>query len=303
MLEAEKFALRVACLVLSTAAACAPGVLRAQVGPPADTPIPAQFQDSYKVWQDMKAKAVAPKHVPDWSGLWTRTNSPAGFSFDPKQPPPVEAGHVTAELTPKYQALYEQKLRDVAAGKEYDPLSDCLPSGFPRWLTEPFLREAIVTPRETWWIQEQQNEIRRIYTDGRGHVPEDEAFPLWDGDSIGFWDGNTLVVHTIRVKPTEYNRQQPDYSDQLSSVERIRLTDHNNMEDDITVWDPESLKKPWHVIEHWKRVTTPGLRIDTWSCEENSNVSKNADGTTQLILPGEPGYKDPDKLNVPAAGK
>jgi hypothetical protein len=44
------------------------------------------------------------------------------------------------------------------------------------------------------------------------------------------------------------------------------------------------------------------LRIDTWSCEENSNVSKNADGTTQLILPGEAGYKDPDKLNVPAAG-
>ena len=56
MLETQNFALRVACLVLSAAAALAPGLVLAQVGPPADTPIPAQFQDSYKVYLDMKAK-------------------------------------------------------------------------------------------------------------------------------------------------------------------------------------------------------------------------------------------------------
>jgi hypothetical protein len=301
MTETRTFALSVVCWVLAASASLAPVRALAQAGPPANTPVPAQFQASYKVYLAMKAKAVTPKHLPDWSGLWTRKDAPAGLTFDPKQPPPVEAGHITAELTPKYQALYEQKLRDVAAGREYDPLSDCLPSGFPRWLTEPFLREAVVTRKETWWIQEQQNEIRRIYTDGRGHVPEDEAYPLWDGDSIGFWDGETLVIHTIRVKPTEYNRQQPDYSDQTSAVERVRMTNPTSMEDDITVWDPLSLRKPWHVVEYWYKVTTPGLRIDTWSCEENSNVSKNPDGTTQLILPGEPGYKDPDVLNKPAA--
>lgn len=282
----------------------APGAVLAQnvgvnagKGPPADTPIPAVFQASYNVYREMKAKAVAPQHLPDWSGLWTRRDSPAGFAFDPKQPLPVSAGLVTADLTPKYRALLEAKLRATAAGKDWDPLSYCLPSGFPRWLTEPFLREAVVTPKETWWIQEQMNEIRHIYTDGRGHIPQDEAYLLWDGDSIGFWDGDTLVVHTIRVKPGQYNRDQPDYSEQTSAVERIRMSDPNTMQDDVTVWDPQSLKKPWHVVEYWDRVTTEGLRMDTWSCEENSNVARNPDGSTRILLPGDPGYRDPSALD------
>jgi hypothetical protein len=279
-----------------------PALASAQAGPPANTPIPQQFQDSYKVFLAMKAKAVPPKQLPDWSGLWTRQDSPAGLVFDSSQPLPISAGRITAVLTPKYQAAFEQKLRDVAAGREWDPLSYCLPSGFPRWLTEPFLREAIVTPKQTWWIQEQQNEIRRIYTDGRGHIPEDEAYILWDGDSIGFWDRDTLVIHTIRVRPGQYNRSQPDYSDQTSTVERVRMPDKDTMEDQVTVWDPLSLKKPWHVVMVWKRVTTPGLRIDTWSCEENSNVDRNPDGSTKLILPGEPGYRDPEKLLTPPHG-
>jgi hypothetical protein len=294
--DMRKFSLSAICLTFLAVGGVGPGPTVAQVGPAADTPVPRQFQESYKVYLDMRSNAVAPKELPDWSGLWTRKTGPAGLVFDSNQPLPISAGHITAELTPQYQAMFEKKLRDVAAGREWDPLSDCLPSGFPRWLTEPFLREAVVTRKETWWIQEQQNEIRRIYTDGRGHVPEDEAYSLWDGDSIGFWDKHTLVIHTIRVKPGQYNRSQPDYSDQTSTVERVRLKDKDTMEDDVTVWDPLSLKKPWRVLIYWTKVTTPGLRIDTWSCEENSNVAKTPDGGTRIILPGEPGYRDPEKL-------
>ena len=61
MLERQNLAPRVASVVLSAVAALMPDVILAQVGPPANTPIPAQFQDSYKVYLEMKAKAVAPK--------------------------------------------------------------------------------------------------------------------------------------------------------------------------------------------------------------------------------------------------
>ena len=144
-------------------------------------------------------------------------------------------------------------------------------------------------------VTEQQSEVRRIYTDGRGHVPEDEAYPLWEGDSIGFWDGDTLVVHTINNKEGQYNRGQPDYSDKVSVVERLRKVDANTIEDDITVYDPLSLVEPWHVVNRFGRVTTPNLRINMWSCEENNNVIKTSEGT-QFILKGEQGYKDPKKL-------
>jgi hypothetical protein len=228
--------------------------------------------------------------LPDWTGIWTHEG---GTRFDPKIP---NYQPTSAKLTPEYRAKFEKKLADQKQGIEWDHLSYCLPAGFPRWITEPFLREFVVRPEEVWWINEQQSEVRRIYTDGRGHVPEDEAYSTWTGDSIGFWDGDTLVVHTINNKEGQYNRGQPDYSDKVSTVERIRKVSPDAIEDDITVYDPLSLAEPWHVVNRYVRVKTPNLRINMWSCEENNNVVKTQDGSTQFILKGETGYKDPNSL-------
>jgi hypothetical protein len=260
--------------------------------PAFDTPIASYYQDSWKVFLDLKAKARPPAPV-DWTGVWS--HGPRHTNFDPNQGPndPLPAA---VQLTPKYKAMYEKRMADLKRGVEWDPLSYCLPAGSPRWFTEPFLREFIVTPKETWWINEQQSEVRRIYTDGRGHVPDDEAFPLWEGDSIGFWDGDTLVVHTIHTRAGQYQRGQPDYSEKLSAIEKIRMIDPDTIQDDVTVWDPDALLKPWHVVNKFSRVTTPHIRIDMWSCEENNNVVKDSTGNTNFVLPGEPGYKDPDHL-------
>lgn len=294
-------ALALAALLLAGAAA-APSVAAAQAQPAWNTPIPAEYQDSWKAFLAMKAKAKPRKGpMPDWSGIWTR--GAGGLKFDPDQPGAPADGKITASLTAEADAKYRKKLADVAKGVEWDQLSYCLPAGFPRWLTEPFLREFIVTPKETWWINEQQSEARRIYTDGRGHVPDDEAFALWEGDSIGFWDGDTLVAHTIRVKPGQYQRSQPDYSDKTSTIERIRKIDPDTIEDRVTVWDPWGLKKPWTVVNHYTRVKTAHARIDMWSCEENNNVVKTSEGGSQFVLPGESGYKDPGKiLKAPEGG-
>jgi hypothetical protein len=286
--------------------------------PAADTPVPEQFRASWQAYLQAKAAAHGGTHyskatygrMPDWSGLWSRDLS-HGFQFDSKQTGNgfnVPLGPITAALTPRYQAAYEEKLRQVAAGNEWDQLSDCLPSGYPRWLAEPFLREFIVTPSETWWINEQQSEARRIYTDDRGHLPEAAAQGLWTGESIGFWDDQTLVVHTIRVIHGEYQRTQPDYSDKLSTLERIRMTDHDTIDDEVTVWDPKGLLKPWHVVLRYKRVKDPGARIDMWSCESNNNVIRTPTGGSQFILPGESvkltrTYRDPDTFYLTDAQK
>lgn len=282
--------------------------------PAASTPVAPRYQASYQVYLDMKKKARGGTvytradyaKMPDWSGVWARAGG--GLKFDPAQPGRLSEGHTTADLTPRYEAAYREKLRQVAKGNEWDQLSDCLPAGYPRWLTEPFLREMIVTPQQTWWINEQQSEARRIYTDGRGHVPQGEAKPLWTGDSIGFWDGDTLVVHTISVTHGQYQRQNPDYSESTSTVERIRMVNPNLIEDDVTVWDPKGLNKPWHVVDHYARVTTPHARIDMWSCEANNNVIRTAEGSSQFILPGETvevkrTYREPDVFYLTDAQK
>jgi hypothetical protein len=222
--------------------------------------------------------------LPDWTGIWTRTPG-IGLKFDPAQP---SLEQTTAQLTPDFVRKHKEKLERVAKGIEWDPISNCIPPGYPRWLTEPFLREFVLRPEQTLLINEMVNDIRRIYTDGRGHTPPDEAYPLWNGDSIGFWEGDSLVIHTTQLMGGQYQRSQPDYTDQVETVERWRRVDKDKMAADVTIYDPPSLVKPWHVVQTYARVTTPGLRIRSWVCEENANneVFQNKEGATQHVLPG-----------------
>jgi len=258
----------------------------------------ATYASSWDEFQAMRAAAhggtrMTWRSLPDWTGLWSHEG---GFVFDTTQ----KGAMAPAALTPEYQQRYEQKLAKIKAGVEWDPLSECLPAGYPRWLLEPFLREYIVRPEEAWLLTEQNAEIRRVYTDGRGHVSEDDAYPLWEGDSIGFWDGDTLVIHTNHLKAGPYQRLQPDHSDQVSTVERMRKIGPDTIEDVVDVYDPPALLKPWHVRHTYSRVTTPDLRINHWSCEENNNVVKTDNGTTTFVLPGEKGYRDPDNIAPPS---
>ncbi len=242
--------------------------------------------------------------MPDWSGVWQREAKKI-FAFDESAPNRTDLPMypaLTADLTPKYLAAYEEKIRGIKEGKEWDRLSWCLPAGFPRWLAEPWLREFVVTPSETWMSHEQINETRRILTDGRGHVPEDKAQPLWLGDSIGFWDGDTLIVHTTHLKAGQYQRGNPDYSFKTSTVERIRLIEPTLIEDRITVYDPDSLRKPYHAVFHYRKLKGD-VRVSYASCEENNNTFLGDDGKPSERLPGDKGYRDADTYGIPEVAR
>ena len=186
--------------------------------------------------------------LPDWSGVYTRAPV-AGFTFDPDQPPD---GLPTAKLTPEYQEKMVKRIEDVKRGIEWDPISTCAPPGHPRWLTEPFLREFIVTPDQTWLINEMVNDIRRIYTDGRDHVPEADRYPLYNGDSIGFWDGQKLVIHTNQLQAGIYQRSHPDYTDQVETVEIWQKADDKTLGVDVWVYDPPALVEPWYTKQSYR---------------------------------------------------
>ena len=88
--------------------------------------------------------------------------------------------------------------------------------------------------------------------------------------------GDPLVGHVIHVKPSQFQRSQPDYSTKTSAVERIRRVSPNMMEDSLIIWDPVNLAEPWHVVQHWKRITSAHARIDMWSCAANDNTVETA---------------------------
>ena len=220
--------------------------------------------------------------MPDWSGVYTRAPVP-GFAFDPDQP---AGGLPTAKLTPEYRAKMLKRVEDVKRGIEWDPISTCAPPGHPRWLTEPFLREFVVTPDQTWLINEMVNDIRRIYTDGRDHVPEADRYPLYDGDSIGFWDGQKLVIHTNQLQAGIYQRSQPDYTDQVETVEIWQKADDKTLTADVWVYDPPALEEAWYTKQSYVKLDNAdkSLRIRYWNCGENENnsVFQANDGSTKF---------------------
>ena len=205
--------------------------------------------------------------VPDWRGLYTR---PFNLLFDVDQAPDQLT---TANLTPEYEARLREKIRLANEGVEYDPISDCSPPGFPRWLHIPFLREFVVTPYMTLLMSEVVNSVRRIYTDGRGHVPEEDRYPLYYGDSIGFWDNGRLFIHTNQLREGAYTRRNPDHSDQVETVEIWERIDDRTIEAHVWVYDPPSLLEPWYTKQTYLRISNDdrNLRLRYWHCGENPN--------------------------------
>ena len=234
-----------------------------------------QHKTAESLYQALKEQAhggrrLTASTVPDWSGVYTRARG--GITFDPDQP---RGGPPTATLTPEFQAKLAQRIDMADKGLEWDPISTCSPPGHPRWLTEPFLRDFVVTPDQTYLINEMMNDIRRVYTDGRGHIEEADRLPLYNGDSIGFWDGDKLVIHTNQLMAGIYQRRNPDYTAQVETVEIWRKVNPKLLEVDVWVYDPPALVEPWYTKQSYAKIDdqNKSLRIRYWHCGENQNNS------------------------------
>jgi hypothetical protein len=280
-------------LVAVSGLAAAPA-LAERVAPPPPSPekqaridLGKQHATAWDLYQHFLTEAnggreLAWETVPDWSGVWTLEGNI--FFFDQDQ------GSMnalpTAKLTPEYEKMLLDKLDRIDRGIEYDPLSAGEPAGMPRWLAEPFLRDFAVTPKQTWLINEMMNEVRRIYTDGRAHPTPADAYPLWEGDSIGFWDGDKLVIHTAQMRSGQYQRIQPHYTEQVEVVEIWQKTDERTITVDAWIYDPPALAEPWYTRRSFKQLTNDDnyLRIRYWDFRENQNneVIKTEEGASDF---------------------
>jgi hypothetical protein len=150
--------------------------------------------------------------------------------------------------------------------------------GFPMLMLEsPATFEALITPRQTSFIFSTR-EVRNIYTDGREHTPADEIWPTYWGDSIGHWEGQTLVIDTIAVTSAFLPGQVRDdsgaaavvglsggssgapaklvaaFSPQARYSERIHKLQNGELEIELTVRDPLALSSSWRLVRHFQRM-------------------------------------------------
>ena len=186
------------------------------------------------------AKAPGLGTVPDLSGVWEPRAPTAGLFS--KEPPPLQAW---AEQKSRPNRENPQNPTSVREN-DRDPYLKCAPPGVPRiWLTPtPF--EIVQSAQRVLIFFESDNTIRQIWTDGRGH-PKGLG-KTWSGNSIGHWEGDTLVVDTIGFNDATWLDYGGNiHSDALHLTERFRRPDRTTLVIDITMEDPKAFTKPYVV--------------------------------------------------------
>jgi hypothetical protein len=239
--------------------------------------------------------------LPDWSGVWQMVG-PTVFDAATVEPKTGRAGDAGVRERPPYnaewEALYLKNIETIKKGLFPDPITTCgTPHGFPRVMNLPDVYEFAVTPQMVWILTENGPNIVRVYTDGRPHPKPEDRWATYTGDSVGHWEGDTLVFDTIALKgwsekDTILDRTGLVLSDQMHVVTRVRKTDDNTMEAQMTLEDPKALTKPWNVTKRYRRLPA-GTRAFDYGCAENNRNPVTEAGQTLTLGPdGKPIDRD-----------
>jgi hypothetical protein len=242
--------------------------------------------------------------IPVWDGLWSPgyNSMPSLFLEGGSMAVAMSPGGIVKEgvLTPAYEAQFRARRAEIEEYGEqlYDRLTTCQYPGTARWLWEPYVKEFANTPSQTWMLNDLMNETRRVYINSE-HINIDGKHSA-TGDSIGFWDGDKLIIWTKWINPADYLRGMPLTSNQLEMVEswqvQINAAGVRELVTQVTFYDPIGLQSPQSAV--YVHTSSPelaefGARIRNWECSTSSNSYQDENGRTFFYLPGDPEYKDP----------
>lgn len=219
--------------------------------------------------------ALALAQQPNLSGVWNMRTTPEtrylSYSFSREEPPMTEWAQERFKLTkPSFGPRSFADSNDPVNPTTVNAVG-CFPPGTPRIYLQPFPMEIVQTPPRVLMIFEFNHFIRQIWTDGRGH--NTDLGPTWFGDSIGHWEGDTLVVDTIGLNDkTWVDRAGHPHSDQLHVVERIRRPEPNMLQAGVTIEDPKAYTKPWGGQVTFQ--LHPTWNITEMVCEDNVNFDE-----------------------------
>jgi hypothetical protein len=214
-----------------------------------------------------------PDGKPDFSGIYTQPSTvnatgPRGnLIFNADKMAPVKPG---AE-----GLLYEARNGDP---RHDEPRAMCLPAGFPNGMLYILPIQIVQNPKTIVIIPELQRAARIIPTDGRPHREGIE--PTYYGDSVGRWEGDTLVIDSVNFKRwilDDYHYTDPTktrwHSDALHTTERLKR-DGDRLLYQITIDDPKIFTKPFSqdfvltLRPDWEQ-----LGLLEYVCEENNRCA------------------------------
>ena len=236
------------------------------------------------------AAGQAPARLPDWSGLWEPEGNDTAISglsedvtearAEGKTPAP---GSFNRPLFGFGAPWNEEGKRRMAEARTATANCRALGWGFPMMMNADAPIQFFMTPGKILVV----NAYRDV-TDVRmakAHPSEDDLWPTVWGDSIGHWEGDTLVVDTIAVKnPHDYFHGSPPLSEKAHYVQRIRMDKPGHLIDDMVIEDPVTLTGPWKAhmafqpAEGFERMVYDNYDNDRTECGADSGIAPSKVG-------------------------
>jgi len=198
---------------------------------------------------------------PDLSGVWfpnsagidtevpEHVDPDARREFDPKSTP---------EESPSLQPWAAAKVEAMGDALRVPAGPNCEPEGVPGMFLmappHPDPTQLVQTPGLLVQLQEFNNNFRVIPIDGRPHQKNPD--PTYNGDAVGHWEGDTLVIDVIGLdgKSRAFMGRQWKFvhSDQEHVIEHLSRPSMNYLVYQVTIEDPKALTKPWNSApRHW----------------------------------------------------
>jgi hypothetical protein len=219
-----------------------------------------------------RASAAAATPPPDLSGVYNsgsiNPRAPGGNPRAPGGNPRAPAGGgqnnaIAAVLRPG-----AEQFKVVRGPDDTGQYADCMPTGVPLAYFVPYQWEIVQGADHIVILYEYPGIFRIIPTNVAAH--QADLDPTWMGDSIGHWEGQTLVVDTIGFNDKTELPGGFKHTEALHVVERFTRIDRDNLQWEAVVEDPNVFQAPWKISRTFP--LRPELnKVDEFVCENNRN--------------------------------
>jgi len=233
--------------------------------------------------------------LPDWDGWYFR----GSFFGGPEQwtnGDILQTSTMVSLLTPEYQQrMTQMNYHEAVNNAPQWMASFCYPEGLMRWWYVWGIRdmEVLVTPNQVQLLAGVADNFIRKVLIGQEHST---LIPQWYGETVGFWDGDTLIAWTANVQGWTTSHSMFEFSNSLEVIEIIKRSDDGEgLDIEAIFYDPEAFKAPLRINTPWNRtagIDDPQQRYLFVECRVENGIVLGPDGRPSQVTPFDEGYID-----------
>jgi len=235
--------------------------------------------------------------VPDWDGYYqrdTQADHGAEWIWGVSQAPTV-----LSVLTPEYQKRMVQLIyHEAVTNAPQWNASFCYPEGFIRWWAQPSQAGNFQLTMTTWNVQFisgiADNFLRQVMVGKEQHV---QKVLQWYGETIGFWDGTTLVTWTANIQGWTLTHSMFESSDKMETVETFKPAydaggKFVGLDHEAIFYDPDAFVAPVRASYRFARRATPDDPNRRYTYIECLSNIRNTNGRPTQLTATDPRFVD-----------